>query len=176
MIESYISEKVSSYRACGCQVKVKGTNSAKSLMVFIKEGDFSKFEKVKAYIVAQTHDELILNSRFDTDLWADLVPKLLFDCSSTIQHQCPARNMAFDHGEVPQLKHVEIVYKDTVYSGTGEKLDFPVNVLILDAFPNKTFHVSDLNPSLPEISSPSSYSKFRREQQVLVIIRATGRE
>ena len=122
-IESYISEKDSSYRAYGCKVKVKGKQgAAKTFKVFIKDGDFSKFERVRASIVAQTHGQLILNSRFDVGLWADLVPKLLIDCSDTIQHQRPARNiglqwhylktMAFEHGGNPQLEHVEIVYKD----------------------------------------------------------------
>ena len=72
--------------------------------------------------MAQTHGQLILNSRFDPSLWTDFVPKLLVDCSDTIKHQRPARNiglqwhylksMAFEHGGLLQLEHVEIVYKD----------------------------------------------------------------
>ena len=122
-IESYISEKGSPYRAYGCLVKVKGKRGeVKTFKVFIKEGDFCKFDRVRTAIVAQTHGELILNSRFDHTLWSDLVPKLLFECADTIRHQQPARNIglqwqylktaAFDHGGVPQLEHVEIVYKD----------------------------------------------------------------
>ena len=63
-----------------------------------------------------------MNSRFDHSLWSDLVPRLLFDSSMSIKHQRPARNiglqwnylkkMAFDFGGMPQLEHVEIVYKD----------------------------------------------------------------
>ena len=63
-----------------------------------------------------------MNSRFDTGLWSDLVPKLIFDSSMTIKHQQPARNiglqwnylkrMAFEYGGIPQLEHAEIVYRD----------------------------------------------------------------
>ena len=55
-------------------------------------------------------------------MWSDFVPKLLSDCSDTIVHQRPARNiglqwyylrnMAYKHGGMLQLDHVEIVYKD----------------------------------------------------------------
>ena len=65
---------------------------------------------------------MIMNSRFDVSLWADLVPKLIFDSSPTVLFQQPARNIglqwnylkksSFDFGGVPQHQHVEIVYKD----------------------------------------------------------------
>ena len=93
-IESYLSEKDSTYRAYGCFVKVKGKQgSIKSFKIFIKESEFSKFGRVKAAIVAQTNGELILNSNFDFSLWSDLVTKLLIDCADTIRHQQPARNI-----------------------------------------------------------------------------------
>jgi hypothetical protein len=122
-INSYLSEKDSTYRAYGCTVKVKGNQGEiKSFHVFIKDADFSKFERVRSAIVNQTHGQLILNSRFDPSLWTDFVPKLLFDCSDRIEHCRPARNiglqwhylqsMAFNHGGVLQLDHVEIVYND----------------------------------------------------------------
>ena len=86
------------------------------------DADFSKFDRVRSAIVAQTHGQLILNSLFDPSLWTDFVPKLLVDCSDTIKHQRPARNiglqwhylksMSFEHGGVLQLEHEEIVYKD----------------------------------------------------------------
>ena len=66
--------------------------------------------------------ELIMNSRFNTNLWAELVPKLIFDSRMSIKYQRPARNVglewnylkkrSFDHGGVLQLDDVEIVYKD----------------------------------------------------------------
>ena len=122
-IESYISEKDCSYRAYGCSVKVKGKQGeVKTFKIFVRESDLSKFDKVRAAIVNQTHGELILNSRFDPTSWSDLVPRLLFDCSDRIKHQRPARNIglqwhylktkAFEHGGIPQLEHVEIVYRD----------------------------------------------------------------
>ena len=157
-INSYLSEKDSSYRAYGCTVRVKGKRGdIQVFKVFIKDADFSKFERVRSAIVNQTHGQLILNSRFDLSIWTDFVPKLLFDCSDTIEHQRPARNiglqwkyfqsMAFNHGGLLQLEHVEIVYKDIVFNGLGEKLDHPVNILVPDAFPSKTFRVSDFKPS-----------------------------
>ena len=190
-ILTYLSQKDSSYRAYGCEVKVKGKQGQiKSFKVFIKEGDFSKFDRVRAAIVAQTYGELILNSRFDLSLWSDLVPKLLLDCSDTIRHQQPARNIglqwhylkskAFEHDGIPQLEHVEIVYKDVVYNGHGEILENPVNILVPEAFPNKTFRVSDFKPSglrgfLKNCLPPyTSTSKFRRDQQILSIIGAAG--
>ena len=190
-INSYLSEKDSSYRAYGCTVRVKGKRGdIQAFKVFIKDADFSKFERVRSAIVNQTHGQLILNSRFDLSIWTDFVPKLLFDCSDTIEHQRPARNiglqwkylqsMAFNHGGLLQLEHVEIVYKDIVFNGLGEKLDHPVNILVPDAFPSKTFRVSDFKPSglrgfLKNCLPPyTSTSKFRREQQVLVLIGALG--
>lgn len=127
-IETYISEKNSPYRAYGCLVNLKGRlGVVKTFKIFIKEGDFSKFERVRAAIVAQTHGELILNSQFNLSMWSDFVPKLLFDSSETVRYQRPARNiglqwhylrsMAFEHGGVPQLDHVEIVYNDVGKNG-----------------------------------------------------------
>ena len=190
-IETYLSQKDSSYRSYGCIVKVKGKQGQiKSFKVFIKEGDFAKFERVRAAIVAQTFGELILNSRFDLSTWSDLVPKLLIDCSDTIRHQQPARNIglqwhylkskAFEHGGIPQLEHVEIVYKDVVYNGLGDVLESPVNILVPDAFPSKTFRISEFKPSglrgfLKNCLPPyTSTSKFRRDQQILSIIGAAG--
>ena len=70
-IETYLSQKDSSYRSYGCIVKVKGKQGQiKSFKVFIKEGDFAKFERVRAAIVAQTFGELILNSRFNLSMWS----------------------------------------------------------------------------------------------------------
>ena len=94
-IFSYISDPDLAYRAYGCTVKIqsRGQGSVKSFLVYIKENEFYKFEKVRAAIVAQTHGELIMNSVFDVNLWSDLVPKLIFDASMTIKHQRPARNM-----------------------------------------------------------------------------------
>ena len=75
---------------------------------------------------------------------------------------------------------VEVVYKDVVYNGLGEIKENPVNVLVREAFPNKTFRVSEIKPSglrgylrmfLPPYTSTSMY---RREQQILVLIGATG--
>ena len=189
-IESYISDPDSSYRAYGCFVKIKGKHDMKSFKIFVKEGDFSKFEKVRAAIVSQTHGELILSSRFDHALWSDFVPKLMFDCYDKIKHQRPARNIglqrqylvsrAFEKGGVLQLEDVEIVYKNIVYNGLGEIVEHPVNALVLEAFPNKTFRVSSFKASglrgylkcfLPPFTSTS---KFRRDQQILSIIGATG--
>ena len=122
-IESYISDQDSLYRAYGCIVKIKGKQGiVKSFKIYIKEGDFGKFDKVRSSIVSQTHGELILNNRFDPTLWSEFVPKLLFDCSDHIKHQRPARNIglqwhylmsrAFSKGGVLQLEDVEIVYKE----------------------------------------------------------------
>ena len=142
-----------------------------------------------------------MHSRFDVSLRSDLVPKLIFDSSMTIQHQRPARNiglqwnylkyMAFDFGGVPQLEH--IVYKDVgmkninnkfniyffiiVYNGLGEVVPNPVHTLVPDAFPNKNFRFSPFKRSglhgfLQHYLPP--YSKFRRDQQVLALIEATG--
>lgn len=189
-IESYISDPELSYRAYGCTVKMKGKQAMKTFNIFIKEGEFNKFERVRAAIVAQTHGELILNSRFDQTQWSDFVPRLMFDCSDRIQHQRPARNIglqwnylvsqSFEKSGVLQVDDVEIVYKDVVYNGFGEKIEKPVNVLVPEAFPNKVFRVSAFKESglkgylkcfLPPFTSTS---KFRRDQQTLAIIGATG--
>ena len=129
----------------------------KSFLVYIKESEMYKFDRVRAGIVAQTHGELVMHNRFDLSLWSDLVHKLIFDSSMTIMHQRPARNiglawnylkkMSFEFGGVPQLEHVEIVHKDVVYSGLGEVLTNPVHALVPDAFPNKIFCVSRFVPS-----------------------------
>ena len=142
-IESYISEAELSYRAYGCTVKMKGKQAMKTFKIFIKEGEFNKFEKVRAAIVSQTHGELILNSRFDQTQWSDFVSKLMFDCSERIQHKRPARNIglqwnylvsqSFEKGGVLQLDDVEIVYRDVVYNGLGETIKNPVNVLVPEA-------------------------------------------
>ena len=68
-----------------------------------------------------------MNSQFNLSMWSDFVPKLLFDSSETVRYQRPARNiglqwhylrsMAFEHGGVPQLDHVEIVYNDVGKNG-----------------------------------------------------------
>ena len=57
------------------------------------------------------------------------------------------KKMSFDFDGVPQLEHVEIVYKDVVYNGLGEVLEHPVHALVPDAFPNKMFRVSRFVPS-----------------------------
>jgi hypothetical protein len=68
----------------------------------------------------------------------------------------------------------------SVYNALGEVLESPVNTLVPDAFPNKTFRVSPFKPSglrgfLQHCLPPyTSTSKFRRDQQVMVIIGATG--
>ena len=190
-INRYLSEKDLSYRAYGCVVKVKGKQGqVKSFNIFIKESDFGRFDRVRKSIVDQTFGELILNSRFDFSLWSDLVPKLLIDCSDNIRHQQPARNIglqwhylkskAFEHGGVLQMEHVEIVYKDVVYNGLGEIMKNNVNILVPEAFPNKTFRVSEFKPSglrgfLKNCLPPyTATSKFRREQQILTIIGALG--
>ena len=191
-ILSYVSDPDSSYRAYGCDVKIQSfaDGSVRTFRVYIKENDFYKFEKVRAAIVAQTHGELIMNSKFDLSLWSDFVPRLLFDSRMSIKHQRPARNiglqwnylkkMAFNFGGAPQLEHVEIVYKDQVYNGKGEVLDSPVNALVPDAFPNRAFRVSPFKPSglrgyLQHYLPPyTSTSKFRRDQQNLANIGATG--
>ena len=50
-ILTYISQQDSSYRPYGCDVKVKGKQGQiKSFRVFIKEGDFSKFDLVRALL------------------------------------------------------------------------------------------------------------------------------
>jgi hypothetical protein len=73
-----------------------------------------------------------------------------------------------------------ILTKFSVYNGLGEELNSPVNILVPDAFPNKTFRVSDFKPSglrgfLKNCLPPyTSTSRFRREQQVLVIVGALG--
>ena len=65
-------------------MKVKGRQEKiKSFEVFIREGDFNKFERVRTAIVAQTHGELILNSRFDPCLLSEFVTELQFEQSST---------------------------------------------------------------------------------------------
>ena len=190
-IESYISEKDLPYPAYCCTVKVRGSRGEiESFKVYIKDADFHKFEKVRSAIVAQTHGHLILNSRFDTVMWSNFVPKLLIDSADNILYQRPARNigiqwhylrsMSFAYEGVLQLEHVEVVYKDVVYNGLGEIKEHPVNVLFPEAFPNKTFRVSEFKPSglrgylrmfLPPYTSTSMY---RREQQILVLIGATG--
>ena len=192
VILSYLSDPDLSYRAYGCMVKIQSRAQAKikSFLVYIKESEMYKFDRVRAEIVAQTHGELVMHNRFDLSLWSDLVPKLIFDSSMTIMHQRPARNiglawnylkkMSFEFGGVPQLEHVEIVYKDVVYNGLGEVLTNPVHALVPDAFPNKIFRVSRFLPSglrgyLQHCLPPyTSSSKFRRDQQVLVLIGATG--
>ena len=186
-IESYISDSDSPYRSYGCIVKIQSRDqvSVKKFKVFIKENDFYKFDKVHLAIVAQTHGELIMNSRFDQSLWSDLVRKLIFDSRMTIKHQQPARNiglqrqylkkMSFEYGGVPQLKHAEIVY-NVVYNGLGELLDSPVNVLVPEAFPHKNFRVSHFKPSglrgFLQLCLPpyTATSKFRRDQQSLLVI------
>ena len=100
---------------------------------------------------------MILNSHFDFSLWSEFVTKLLIDFEDSICHQQPARNIglqlhylktkAFEHDGLFQLEHVEIVYKDYVFNGLGEILENPVNILVPDAFPNKTFRVSEFKPS-----------------------------
>ena len=147
--ESYISDPESSYRAYGCIVKIKGKHDMKSFKIFVKEGDYSKFEKVRATIVTQTNGELLLSSRVDHTLLSGFVPKLMFDCYAKIKHQWPARNIgrqwqylvsrAFEKGGVLQLEDVEIVYMNIVYNGLGEIIEHPVNALVLEAFPNKPF-------------------------------------
>ena len=191
-IKSYISEKDSSYRAYKCQVKISGKNvKVESFCVFIKDSDFSKFDKVRAAIVSQTHGHLIMNSRFDNNLWSDFVPKLIFESSDKIIYQRTAKNvglqwhylksMAFDHGGALQLEHVEVVYRDVVYNGLGKKLETPVNVLVPEAYPNKTFRVTDFKPSglrgFLQLCLPpyTSTSVFRREQQILVIMGALSK-
>ena len=84
------------------------------------------------------------------------------------------------HGNKFQLGHVEIVYKDVVYNGLGQVVENPIHVLIPEAFPNKTFHVSNhvasgllgyLKLFLPPFLSRSVNL---RGQQILVLIGATG--
>ena len=122
-IESYVSDPDIAYRAYGCLLKIKSKQGGvKSFKIFIKEGDFNKFDKVWSAIVAQSHGELIMNKRFDHNLWAEFVPKLLFDSYDEIIHQCPARNIglqwhylvskAFEKQGILQIDDVEIVYKD----------------------------------------------------------------
>ena len=68
-----------------------------------------------------------------------------------------------------------------MFNGLGETIACPVNVLVPEAFPNKTFRVSDFKPSglrgfLKNCLPPyTSTSKYRRDQQVLVIIGAAGK-
>lgn len=192
-IVSYVSDPDSSFRAYGCDVKIRSMvdGVVKTFRVFIKENDFFKFERVRPAIVAQTHGELIMNSKFDPCLWSDFVPRLLFDSRLAIKHQRPARNIglqwnylkkkAFNFGGAPQLEHVEIVYRDIVYNGKGEVLEAPVNTLVPDAFPSKNFRVSPFKPSglrgfLQHFLPPyTSTSKFRRDQQNLANIGATGK-
>ena len=59
-IVSYVSDPDSTYRAYGCIVKIQSRNSSsvKTFKVYVKENDFSKFERVRAAIVAQTHGML----------------------------------------------------------------------------------------------------------------------
>ena len=122
-IRSYVSDPDISYRAYGCDVRIKGQHGVvKTFKVYIKEGEFTKFDKVRAAIVSMSHGELILQSRFDLSLWSDLVPRLLFDCADNILHQRPARNIglqfhylqsrAFDKGGILQPEDVDIVYKN----------------------------------------------------------------
>ena len=56
-IVSYVSDPDYSYRAYGCIIKIQSRNlsSIKSFKVYVKESDFSKFDRVWAAIVAQTH-------------------------------------------------------------------------------------------------------------------------
>ena len=191
-IKSYVSDPDLSYRAYGCLVKIQSRSNGtiKEFFVYIKESDMYTFSKVRSAIVAQTHGELVMHNRFEQDLWADLVPKLVFDSSMSIKYIRPARNiglqwnylkkMAFDHGGIIQLKDVEIVYKDVVYNGIGEIVSDPVHALVPDAFPNKAFRVSKFIPSgligyLQHCLPPfTSTSKLRRDQQVLALIGATG--
>ena len=190
-VKSYVSEKDSPFRAYGCLVTIRGKQGKKkTFTVYFKEADFSKFAKVKAAIVAQTFGEMILNSTFEANLWSEFVPKLLIDCADTIVHQQPARNIglqwhylkekAFEYDGRLQLEHVEIVYRDIVFNGRGEILANPVNILIPEAFPNKTFRVTDFKPSglrgfLQNLLPPyTSTSLFRRNQQILCIMGAVS--
>ena len=67
-----------------------------------------------------------------------------------------------------------------VYDGQGVVKENPIHVLVPEAFPNKNFRVSDFKPSglkgfLQNCLPPfTSTSKFRRDQQILVIMGATG--
>ena len=66
-----------------------------------------------------------------------------------------------------------------MYDGLGKEKEEPIHVLVNDAFPTKHFRVSDFVPSglrgfLQNCLPPyTSTSKFRRDQQVLVIMGAT---
>lgn len=110
------------------------------------------------------------------------------------------KKKSFDHCGILQLEHVEIVYKDigndvyvisvlvflhykfSVYNGLGEVLESPVNTLVPEAFPNKNFRVSAFRASgllgfLQHCLPPcTSTSKFRRDQQVLVIVGAVSKQ
>ena len=67
-----------------------------------------------------------------------------------------------------------------MFNGLGEILENPVNILVPDAFPNKTFRVSEFKPSglrgfLKNLLPPyTSTSLFRRNQQILSIVGAAG--
>ena len=56
-VVSYISDPDHSYRAYGCDVKIQSrlSSTIKTYRVYIKEFNFSKFDKVRAAIVSQTH-------------------------------------------------------------------------------------------------------------------------
>ena len=122
-IRSYISEKDHQYRAYGCDIIVQGRDGHKKVFkVWIKEADIHKFGPTRAAIVDQTHGELIRNSRFDTSLWSDLVPKLIEESAETIVYQRAARNIGLQwdylvsesrkFGSTLKLEFCEIVYKD----------------------------------------------------------------
>ena len=123
-------------------------------------------------------------------MWGDLVPKLIENSAESIIHQRAAKNIGLQwdylvsesrhFGTLLRLEYFEIFYKNIVYNGYGEVVNTPVNVLIPEAFPQKKFRVTEFEPSglqgylkmfLPPYTSPSP---FRRNQQILALIGATG--